>query len=115
MNDPLESARALIDGARDAPRFQAREVPWELLEQVIDAAAPRCPPRFAEPPWRFVVVLGSQRELLVAHVAEALARHWGLGPLGPRGLASDSVLNAPALVLVFSALPSGWRRAPPRT
>lgn len=106
MNGALESARALIEGARDAPRFEDREVPPELLAEVIDAAAPRCPPRFAEAPWRFVVVLGPEREQLVAHVAEALARHWGLGPLGPRGLASDSVLNAPALVLVFSALPS---------
>jgi signal transduction histidine kinase len=53
-----------------------------------------------------MVVVGEERERLVSRVAEALARHWGLGTLGPRGLASEAVLNAPVLVLVFSTVPA---------
>jgi hypothetical protein len=98
--------RALIALAGDAPRFSGDPVPPSLLEELVQAATARCPVRFGDPPWRFVTVVEKEREQLVSRLAEALARHWGLGTLGPRGLASDAVLNAPALVLVFSSVPS---------
>jgi PAS domain S-box-containing protein len=89
-------------------RFSSDPVPRPILDEIITAATVRRPERFAEPPWRFVVVVGDERERLVSRVAEALGRHWGLGPVAvpPRGLALDAVLNAPALVLVFSKVPA---------
>jgi signal transduction histidine kinase len=53
-----------------------------------------------------VVVVGEERELLITSVAEALARHWGLGDARPRGLASEGVLRAPVLILIFSRAPA---------
>ena len=102
----LAETGELIAATGDAPRFRQGAVPAELLAEIIAAATRRFPARFSQPPWRFVVVVEREREQLISRVAEALARHWGLGPLGPRGLASDAVLDAPALVLVFSAVPS---------
>jgi two-component system, NtrC family, sensor kinase len=93
-------------GAGDAERFRPDPVPRALLDDIIEAATARRPTRFATPPWRVMVVVGEERERLVSRVAEALARHWGLGTAGPRGLASEAVLNAPALVLVFSTVPA---------
>ena len=52
-----------------------------------------------------MVVVGEERERLIARLAEALGRHWGSSSAGPRGLAAESVLQAPALVLVFSMVP----------
>jgi signal transduction histidine kinase/nitroreductase len=102
----VSGTRDTIAAAGDSPRFRPDEVPEALLTDILAAAARRVPARFVEPPWRFVVVVGRERERLVEGMAEALARHWGFGTLGTRGLASDAVLNAPALLLVFSAVPS---------
>ena len=96
----------LIARAGDAPRFRSDPVPYALIEDLLRAAAGCAPARFDRPPWRFVVVVEREREQLISRLAEALARHWGLGSLGPRGLASDAVMNAPALVMIFSAVPS---------
>jgi signal transduction histidine kinase len=104
--DRFEWARALVSQAGDAPRFKPDPVPAAVLDEVVSAATSRVAERFSEPPWRFVVVVGAQREQLIAHVAEALGRHWGLGNIQPRGLASEAVLRAPALLLVFSKVPS---------
>jgi PAS domain S-box-containing protein len=96
----------LIARAGDVERFRDEPVPRPLLDQVIEGATAWWPARFPMAPFRVMVVVGDERERLVARVAEALARHWGLGPLGPRGLASEAVLDAPALVLVFSTVPA---------
>src|SRR4051794_4644989 len=101
-----DEARRFVVGAGDAERFRSESVPRALLDGIIEAATARRPTRFASPPWRVMVVVGEERERLVSRVAEALARHWGLGITGPRGLASEAVLNAPALVLVFSTVPA---------
>jgi signal transduction histidine kinase/nitroreductase len=101
-----DEARRFVVGAGDAERFRPDPVPREILDGIIEAATARRPTRFATPPWRVMVVVGEERERLVSRVAEALARHWGLGTAGPRGLASEAVLNAPALVLVFSTVPA---------
>ncbi len=98
--------RTVIASAGDVPRFRPDEVPTDLVAELLTAAAPRLSGRFVEAPWRSVVVVGREREQLVARLAEALARHWGLGPLAPRGLASDAVLDAPVLLLLLSAVPS---------
>jgi signal transduction histidine kinase len=101
-----DEARRFVVGAGDAERFRPDPVPRALLDNIIEASTARRPTRFASPPWRVMVVVGEERERLVSRVAEALARHWGLGTAGPRGLASEAVLNAPALVLVFSTVPA---------
>jgi PAS domain S-box-containing protein len=108
MSDPARYAAAadLVARAADTERFAPDEVPREVLDQVIAGATAWWPPRFAHPPWRIMVVVGEARERLVGRVAEALARHWGLGSFGPRPFASDAVLSAPALVLVFSTVPA---------
>ncbi|HZS36107.1 MAG TPA: response regulator, partial [Polyangia bacterium] len=109
MTDDEEAfARAakLVARSGDVERFRDRPVERALLDEIIARATTWWPSRFAHPPWRVMVVVGDERERLVGKVAEALARHWGLGALGPRGLASDAVLNAPALVLVFSTVPA---------
>jgi PAS domain S-box-containing protein len=100
------SIAQLVARARDVERFRDQPVPRELLDQIIDGATASWPARFPAPPFRVMVVVGEERERLVGRVAEALARHWGLGPLGPRGLASEAVLDAPALLLVFSTVPA---------
>jgi len=89
-------------------RINSLDSPWALDDviEIIAAATCRYSARFVEPPWRFVVVVGQEREELVTMIAEALTRHWGLGNLRPRGIASEGVLRAPALVLVFSRIPS---------
>ncbi len=104
--DRFELARALIADAGDAPRFKADPVPKHVLDEIIEGATRRYADRFALPPWRFVVIVGEERERLIGRVAEALGRHWGLGTVRPRGLASEAVLRAPALILVFSRVPA---------
>jgi signal transduction histidine kinase len=106
MSSRFEVAKALIAEAGDTPELLPDAVPRALLDEIIAAATCRYAARFAEPPWRFVVVVGQEREELVTMIAEALTRHWGLGNLRPRGIASEGVLRAPALVLVFSRIPS---------
>jgi PAS domain S-box-containing protein len=96
----------LVARAGDVEKFRPDEVPRPLLDSIIEGATAWWPARYASAPFRVMVVVGDERERLVSRVAEALARHWGLGPLGPRGLASEAVLNAPALVLVFSTVPA---------
>jgi PAS domain S-box-containing protein len=96
----------LIARAGDVERFRAEPVERRMLDEIIESATAVWPARFVHPPWRVVVVVGDERERLIGRVAEALARHWGLGELGPRGLASEAVLDAPAIVLVFSSLPA---------
>ncbi|HEX4461411.1 MAG TPA: ATP-binding protein, partial [Polyangia bacterium] len=61
---------------------------------------------------RVLIVVGDERERLIARLSEALGRHWGTGSVGPRGLGPAAVLAAPALVLVFSTgLPSEGNEA----
>src|SRR6185503_283639 len=88
------------------PAFTDEPVPRVLIEEMIEAATCRYADRFEEPPWRCVIVVGEERERLISVVAEALGRHWGLGDSRPRGLASEEVLRAPALILVFSRVPA---------
>jgi two-component system, NtrC family, sensor kinase len=102
----FELVRALVEDTGDVLRFKPDEIPRGVLDEIVTAATRRYPDRFPEPPWQFVVVVGEERERLVAVVAEALGRHWGLSTGRPRGLASEGVLQAPALVLVFSRVPS---------
>jgi PAS domain S-box-containing protein len=96
----------LVARSGDVERFLPDPVERRMLDEIVESATAIWPARFTQPPWRVVVVVGDERERLVGRVAEALARHWGLGPLGPRGLASEAVLNAPAIVLVFSTVPA---------
>ena len=105
MSD-FERLATLFAHTAEVEKFKTEEVPRPLLDDVIARATAWWPPRFAEPPWRVLVVVGEERERLVTRVAEALARHWGLSGMGPRGLPSEAVLNAPALVLVFSTVSS---------
>ncbi|HEY7954719.1 MAG TPA: ATP-binding protein [Polyangia bacterium] len=108
VSDEEAFARAagLVRGAGDVERFRDQPVDRALVDAILEGASAWWPPRFTQPPWRVMVVVGEERERLVGRVAEALARHWGLGPLGPRGLASEAVLNAPVLVVVFSTVPA---------
>ena len=85
--EALERAAGLVRGAGDVERFRDQPVERALLDAILEGASAWWPPRFTQPPWRVMVVVGEERERLVGRVAEALARHWGLGPLGPRGLA----------------------------
>ena len=106
MSDAYQLLRGQIVGIREATGFQPRPVAPELLEEIVAAASSSPLTGFNDPPGRFVAVVGDERELLLTRVAEALARHWGLGGFGPRGLGSDRVLQAPALLLAFSSLPT---------
>jgi signal transduction histidine kinase/nitroreductase len=103
---PYQILRQQLGALHDATGFRDDPVDEALLEELVAAATTSSPAGFNEVPWRFVGVVGEAREPLITTVAEALARHWGLGSFGPRGLASDKVLSAPALVLAFSSLPS---------
>src|SRR5262249_3439721 len=85
-------------------RFRSEPIDPALVDELVAAATAWRPTRFAQPPWRVMAVVGEERERLVGRVAEALSRHWGLGALGPRAPASEAVLNAPALLLVFSTI-----------
>ena len=99
--DPARLGR-LITGVGEAVRSAAEPVPHTLLDELVaTAVAP-----FGDPPGRFVVVVGEERDRLIEGVAEALGRHWGLGGIRPRGLASEGVLRAPALVLALSTSPA---------
>ena len=98
--------RRLVEEAGDAPRFRPDPVPRELLEDILEIATGRYAGRYQEQPWRFLVVVGEERERILLRVADALGRRWGLGAVRPRGLASEAVLRAPALLLVFSKVPS---------
>ncbi|MCU1283181.1 MAG: response regulator [bacterium] len=102
MNDLVET---IIAAASDVERFRPDPVPRELINRIIAAATSWRPPRFSAPPWRAMVVVGDERDRLIARLAEALGRHWGSASAGPRGLAAESVLQAPALLLVFSMVP----------
>ncbi len=108
MNDIVAS---IIAAAADVERFRPDPVPRELIDRIIQTATSWRPPRFSAPPWRTMVVVGEERERLIARLAEALGRHWGSTSAGPRGLAAESVLQAPALLLVFSMPPSGGAEA----
>jgi signal transduction histidine kinase len=96
---------AIISAASDVERFRPDPVPRDLIDRIIATATSWRPPRFSAPPWRVMVVVGEQRDRLIARLADALGRHWGSTAAGPRGLAAESVLQAPALVLVFSMVP----------
>jgi nitroreductase len=98
--------RRLVEEAGDAPRFRPDPIPRELLEDILEIATGRYAGRYQEQPWRFLVVVGEERERILLRVADALGRRWGLGAVRPRGLASEAVLRAPALLLVFSKVPS---------
>ena len=106
-NEPESGrARALVAQSGDVERFRDEPVPRPVLDSIIEASTGLWPTRFARPPFRVMVVVGAERERLIGRMAESLARHWGLGTLGPRGLASEAVLNAPALILIFSISPA---------
>jgi signal transduction histidine kinase/nitroreductase len=102
----LELVSRLVAGAGDAPRFSDAPVARELIDHIVELATCRYAGRFEEPPWRFVVISGDERERLISRVASALGRRWGLGAVRPRGLASEAVLRAPLLLLVFSRVPA---------
>jgi signal transduction histidine kinase/nitroreductase len=102
----LARAARLVAEAGDAPRFSPAPVARELVDDIIRKATCRYAGRFDEPPWRFVVVTGDERERLLSRVADALGRRWGLMTVRPHGLASEAVLRAPLLVLVFSRVPA---------
>jgi signal transduction histidine kinase/nitroreductase len=104
--DGSELLARVIAEAGDAPAFTDEPVPREVVEEIIAAATCRYADRFSEPPWRCVIVVGEERERLIEGVAEALGRHWGLAGARPRGLASEGVLRAPVLILVFSRVPA---------
>jgi signal transduction histidine kinase len=95
--------RDLVLAAREVERFRPDPVPRPLLDSILAAATAFRPARYREPPWCMMVVVGEERERLIARLAEALARHGGSSQ--GRGLASDAVLAAPALVLFFSTVP----------
>lgn len=101
----FELVRRLVAEAGDAPGFSDQPIARDRLETLIEAATRRYAERFVEPPWRCVIVVGDEREQLIGEVAEALGRHWGL-TARPRALASEGVLRAPALILIFSRVPA---------
>lgn len=103
MNQLVET---ILSAAADVERFRAEPVPRELVDRLVAAATGWHPPRLATPPWRVMVVVGDERERLIARLAEALGRHYATPSGGPRGLASESVLAAPALLMVFSTIPA---------
>lgn len=104
---PVHSVvEAILGGAGGVERFSPEPVPRALVERIVAGATGWRPPRLPSPPWRVMAVVGDERERLIARLAEALGRHWGSGTVAPRGLASESVLAAPVLLLVFSTVPS---------
>jgi signal transduction histidine kinase/nitroreductase len=106
IDERFHMVRRLVEEAGDSPRFRPDPVPRELVEDILEIATGRYAGRYQEQPWRFLVVVGEERERILLRVADALGRRWGLGAVRPRGLASEAVLRAPALLLVFSKVPS---------
>src|SRR5262249_53715076 len=94
-----------VADAGDAPAFSDKLIGREVLEALVEGATCRFAERFSEPPWRGVIVVGEERDKLISQIAQALGRHWGLNAK-PRGLASEGVLRAPAIILVFSRVPA---------
>jgi signal transduction histidine kinase len=97
----LREARALIAAAIDVEHFDARPVSRQVLDEICEAATGAV--RAGASPCRVLVVVGDERERLIAGLSSALARHWGADALAPTGLASEAVLSAPAFVLVFAS------------
>jgi signal transduction histidine kinase len=96
----------ILTAAVDVEHFRADAVPHELVDRIVAGATSWHPPRMTSPPWRVMVVVGDERDRLIARLAEALGRHYSTPSGGPRGLASDAVLAAPALLLIFSTIPA---------
>jgi signal transduction histidine kinase len=105
-DERLARVAQLIACAGEVERFLPDAVPRRVLDDIVAAATASAPGRFERPPWRVVIVVGEERDRLVQRMAEALTRHLGIGELSPRGLAAESVLRAPALVLVYSTVPA---------
>ena len=63
MNDIVET---IISAATDVERFRSDPVPRELIDRIVAAATTWRPPRFSSPPWRVMVVVGEERERLIA-------------------------------------------------
>jgi signal transduction histidine kinase/nitroreductase len=106
MTISLDDLAALVLSASDAPRFRDEALDPALVDRLVATATVRPSGAAGEAPWRFLVVVGAELEVLIARIADALGRRWGLGAVRPRGLASEAVLRAPALVLVFSRVPA---------
>lgn len=62
----------LLKGRRSVRTYQARPVPRELIEQVLEAAR-WAPSPHGRQPWRFVVLT---RQAAKAHLAECMADTW---------------------------------------
>jgi signal transduction histidine kinase len=97
----LAEVAALIAAAGDVEAFSPEPVARELLASVCEAATGGG--RAGSPPCRVLIVVGDERERLIAQVASALSRHWGADALAPTGLGSEAILSAPAFVLVFAS------------
>jgi signal transduction histidine kinase len=117
MSEGNKEIGHVIGNIGEVEQFSTAPVPRALIEDAIATATAWRPPRFHGAPWRVMVVVGDERDRLIARLSEALGRHWGGAATGlrvsgterrssARGLASESVLAAPALVLVFSTVPS---------
>jgi signal transduction histidine kinase len=99
-------AQALVAAAGDVDAFGPEPVPVPLLERLCQLAIAPHAGRLGARPCEVLIVVGDERERLVAQVAGALVRHVGTDAADPRGpvpLASEAILSAPAFILVFAS------------
>jgi signal transduction histidine kinase len=99
------SIEALLRSAAEVDAFSDRAVERTLIDEVVQTATGADLPRYATPPWRVLVIVGAERERLIAKLSEALGRHHSIAGDKPRGLASEAVMAAPVWLLVLSTVP----------
>lgn len=102
MHDILE----LIHTRRSIRRYEARPVPAELIEQILEAAI-RAPSAHNRQPWRFVVVEGeAAKQRLAAAMGERLRNDLAADGLPPEFIERDAgrsysrISAAPLLVVL---------------
>jgi nitroreductase len=94
-----------ILGRRSIRRFEARPIPHETLERLLEAVR-QAPSAKNAQPWRLVVVQGAAQAELVRIMAEQADRLEGMGvDIGSLCWTAKAMAPAPATVLFYHAAP----------
>src|SRR5437588_7705905 len=67
-----DNLAALLQGRRSVRKYQARPVPREFIEQIIEAAR-WAPSPHGKQPWRFVILTRQESKI---HLAEQMGHTW---------------------------------------
>jgi nitroreductase len=99
-----------LEGRRSIRRYLDKDVPKDLVRQVIEAAT-FAPSAKNGQQWRFTVLMGEAKHALTdlfRHELEKLSKKIGMGNMGS-SLSSCSIMEqAPVVVIVWNAGEKGW-------